>query len=308
MKRKILTIDGGGLKGAFPASFLATIEDCFERPLWECFDLIVGTSTGGIIAMALGLGIPASEVKELYFKLGPGVFSPAHRRFLGRLWAPKYDPEPLREFLQETFADSVLGASKTRLVVPALHAPTNNVYVYKTKHHERFELDHTVPMVDVAMATAAAPTYFRPHITGDGQRLVDGGIWANNPLGMAAVEAIGVLGWPRDSIVALSLGCTSAPPDPDCPGFARPKKLASYVTDLFADGQSHASMGTASLLIGHNNIIRVDPIVPRDRHGMDSTRHLDELQARADKEARDTLPRLREMGFDQPAEPFEPYS
>ena len=306
--RKILTIDGGGLKGLFPAAFLAVIEKHFERPLWEYFDLIAGTSTGGIIALALGLGIPASDVRDLYLRLGPEVFSPLNRRpRWQRLWKPKYNPNTLQGLLEETFGDNTLGASKTRLVIPAVHAVNNQVYVYKTRHNPRFEVDHRVPAVDVAMATAAAPTYFPPHVTGDGQRLVDGGVWANNPLGMAAVEATAVLEWPRDNTVAFSLGCTSHPADCDYPGLGRPGKLKDYVIDLFMQGQNHSSIGTASLLLSHESILRIDPVVPKGRYGLDSVERLGELQALAQGAARDALPKLRRLGFDQPAEPFEPY-
>ena len=308
LPRKILTIDGGGVKGIFPAAFLATVEQCFERPLWECFDLIAGTSTGGIIALALGLGISATEIKELYMRLGPEVFSPQNRHSLWQqLRKAKYNPKTLRDLLVKTFGQNTLGASKTRLVIPAVHALNNQVYVFKTRHHRRFEVDHRVPMVDVAMATAAAPIYFPPHVTANGQRLVDGGVWANNPLGMAAVEAMAVLDWPRDKIVALSLGCSRYPSDSDYPGFGSPLKLKNYVVDLFMQGQNHFSMGTASLILGHERIIRVDPVVPNGRYSLDSCERLEELQALAHAEAREALPKLRRLTFDQATEPFIPY-
>jgi len=95
--RKVLCIDGGGIKGVFPTSFLATVEDSLGTPVAEYFDLIVGTSTGGIIALGLGLGMSAQEICDLYEKMGPEVFASRgrFRRLSGALFA-KYSPEPLR--------------------------------------------------------------------------------------------------------------------------------------------------------------------------------------------------------------------
>jgi hypothetical protein len=87
------------------------------------------------------------------------------------------------------------------------------VYLYKTAHHPRLETDYKQPAIDAAMATAAAPTFLKPHMTESAVELVDGGVWANNPIGVAAVEAIGMLGWPRDKLKILcrhELICRSA--------------------------------------------------------------------------------------------------
>ena len=74
MTRRILSIDGGGIKGVFPASFLATVENSIEGQLADYFDLIVGTSTGGIIALGLGLGLSASDILRFYEDSGPEIF------------------------------------------------------------------------------------------------------------------------------------------------------------------------------------------------------------------------------------------
>jgi predicted acylesterase/phospholipase RssA len=306
--KKILSIDGGGIKGLFPAAFLASIEKHLNRPLWEYFDLIVGTSTGGIIALALGLGLKAEEIKNLYLELGDSIFPKSRwSSKIRRLWTPKYDPANLKAALQTTLGDHKLGDSNTRLVIPALDGVRNRVHVYKTRHHPRFEKDWAERMVDVALSTSAAPTYFPAHITENGNFLVDGGMWANNPLGVAAVEGVTVLDWPRDSICALSIGCTSHPVDPSYPGFWRPLKLAGHIRAQFMMGQSWGSLGTASLLIGHENIKRIDPVAPTGRYKLDSTDRLNELVALAESEAREALPFLRAQFFDLPAEKFEPF-
>ena len=207
--KRILTIDGGGIKGVFPASFLATVDNSAEDNVADYFDLIVGTSTGGIIALGLGLGLSAKEILTFYEEFGPRIFSGNRRlRWPG---TAKYSNVYLKEALKTCFDDKKLGDSKKRLVIPSLNLENGKVYVYKTAHHPRLERDYKERAINVALATAAAPTYFPTHRTPTGTPLIDGGVWTNNPAGMAVVEAITLLDWPRDPLKVLSLGCTTEP-------------------------------------------------------------------------------------------------
>ena len=90
------------------------------------------------------------------------------------------------------------------MVIPAWHPMLERVYIYKTAHHPRLETDYKQFALDAAMATAAAPTFLKPHLTSDSVELVDGGVWANNPIGVVAIEAVGMLNWPGDSAPARS--------------------------------------------------------------------------------------------------------
>jgi len=116
--RRILTIDGGGLKGALPAAFLAEIEEATGQRIVDHFDLIAGTSTGGIIAIGLGLGIPARAILDFYVNEGPAVF----RQDQPRLWAiekvyraarrlrrAKYAPDRLKSALVSILGDARIG-------------------------------------------------------------------------------------------------------------------------------------------------------------------------------------------------------
>ena len=175
--RKVLAIDGGGIKGVFPASFLATVEDSLKSPVADYFDLIVGTSTGGIIALGLGLGMSAAEICDLYERMGPEVFvkrGPLHK-VSSALFA-KYSREPLKTFLSEAFGDRQLGEASTRLVIPSVNFETGEIHIYKTSHHPKLERDYKEKVVDVALATAAAPAYFPAHTDSNGLPLIDGGI------------------------------------------------------------------------------------------------------------------------------------
>jgi len=274
----------------------------------DLFDLIVGTSTGGIVALGLGLDLSAREILAFYVNRGAQVFRGS--RFLRAvrwLGAAKYDPRPLRASLQDIFGDRKLGESRNRLVIPALNLETGEVYVYKTAHHSRFERDYRERAVDVALATAAAPTYFPAHRSAAGLPLIDGGMW-HNPTGVAVVEAIGVLDWPRDSLRVLSLGCTA---EPLSVALGRHWSLgAAYwalkAADVFLAGQSSAALDTAKLLVGEANLVRICPQVAPGRFGLDTVKEIDSFKGLGNSEARNALPRLRPMFFQSVADPFEP--
>src|SRR6266404_1377145 len=113
--RRILNIDGGGIKGVFPAAFLAELEDRLGEPIADYFDLIAGTSTGGIIAMGLGLGLTAKDLLAFYKETGARIFQ--RRRFgaLRRVFRAQYTNEVLREVLVKAFGERYLGESTKRL-------------------------------------------------------------------------------------------------------------------------------------------------------------------------------------------------
>ncbi len=305
--RRILSIDGGGIKGVFPAAFLAEMEAVAGRPIADYFDLIVGTSTGGIIALGLGLGFTAEEMLRFYESKGPEIFS-GHRvwRLLRQVRYARYDRQPLERALREAFGERLLGESTKRLVIPALNLETGEVHVYKTSHHERFVMDYKVPVVEVALATAAAPTYFPTYRSSVGIPLVDGGVWANNPVGPAVVEAIGVLGWSRDELRVLSLGCTTEPLRAK-PHEARRLGLGYWLpkfVSVFMAGQSSGSLGAAQLLAGHDNIMRISPSVPNRRFKLDAPRDIRSLRGLGASEARKAMPGIQRVFLGETAAPF----
>ncbi len=317
--KRILTIDGGGIRGTFPAAFLANLEQDLGQPIGRYFDLISGTSTGGIIAIGLALGLRAADILSLYEEKGPAIFAQTRSGvvgWLGRhlrngrwLFAPKYSAQPLRDALSEVLGDRRLGEAQTRLVIPAWHPQTQGVYIFKTAHHPRLATDYKELAIDAAMATAAAPTYFAQHVTANHVGLVDGGLWANNPIGIAVVEAIAMLGWPADEISVLSIGCLEdVKVVREAYGAA---SLAPQLAGLFMDGQSHGSLGMAKLLTGHEHkrraIYRVSQPVPDGFYSLDDTRRIRSLKDRAFAEARIQKPILQPEFFGAPAEEFIPH-
>ncbi|MCY3624882.1 MAG: CBASS cGAMP-activated phospholipase [Candidatus Dadabacteria bacterium] len=318
-KKRILCIDGGGVLGTFPAAFLAELEKHLDHPIGKYFDLIAGSSTGGIIALGLSMGVSASQLLNFYENRSYEVFGKNNGPFLNFLlrkiravkWCflRKYNSEPLRAVLHDVLGEKRIGEAKTRLLIPAWNPVANSVYIYKTAHHPRLKTDYKSSAVDVAMATSAAPSYFKQHVTQHGVALIDGGIWANNPVAIAVVEAISLLNWPRESLRVLSLGCLQE-------AYNIPKRaglgtLNSRIINLFMDGQSQGAMGIAKLLTGHEHertaIYRVNQTVPYNTYKMDDTKTIQDLKGLGHSEGRSWQPSLEAIFFDKPVEAFKPY-
>ena len=318
-KRRILCIDGGGVLGTFPVAFLAELEQHLNHPIGKYFDLIAGSSTGGIIALGLGMGIPASELLNFYENKSCEVFGKDHgapmnfllRKIRGVKWCflRKYNSEHLRTVLHDVLGDKRIGEAKTRLVIPAWNPVANSVYIYKTAHHPRLKTDYKSSAVDAALATSAAPSYFKRHVTQHGVGLIDGGIWANNPVAIAVVEAISLLNWPRESLHVLSLGCLEE--TYNIPRHAGLGALNMKVVNLFMDGQSQGAMGIAKLLTGDEHertaIYRVNQTVPRNTYKMDDTKIIQDMKGLGHSKGRSWQPSLEPVFFDKPAEVFKPY-
>lgn len=318
-KRRILCIDGGGILGTFPAAFLAGLEQHLQgRPIGSYFDLIAGTSTGGIIAIGLAMGLRASDLLDLYERRGPEIFGQGRGpiadffydklRLGRRLVMNKHNSEPLCAVLEEALGRKRIGDATTRLLIPAWNPVARSVYIYKTAHHARLRNDYKCLAVDAAMATAAAPTYFRQHVTQHAVGLTDGGTWANNPTALAVVEAVTMLGWPGESLYVLSLGCLEE--TYTIRKWSGIGTLGSKVIKLFMDGQSHGAMGIAKLLTGHEHerdaIYRINHTVPYNAYKMDDTRVIQDLKGLGYSFARDRQPVLDPVFFTQPAAAFVP--
>lgn len=322
--RRILCIDGGGIKGTLPAAFLKELEEDLHEPIGSYFDLIAGTSTGGILAIGLALGLKAVDLLDLYENRGPTIFGQAglsdapegwSRRklrqigeFRRHLFSPKHDAGILARELDSVLKGALIGEARTRMVIPAWDPDRRCPYIFKTAHHGRLTTDYRKPALDAALATAAAPTYFKRHRTSDDVGLTDGGTWANNPTAIAVVEAISILGWDPSEIRVLSLGCSDEVYMlPEEPGLAQ---LNLGLLNLYADGQSHGALGTAKLLLNHpydgERLHRISPPVPSGFFSLDDTTKIKRLKGMGLSAARNVKPHLGPVFFGTPAEPFIP--
>lgn len=310
---KILSLDGGGVRGAFSASVLASFEMQFGVRLIDHFDLLVGTSTGGIIALALAAGLPATAIREFYRSAGPRIFAPMSGplrlwRLLASIVHPKHSQAPLRAALEEVFGDRTIAALKTRVVIPAFSATAGRIRLFKTPHHERLTRDHSRTLVEVALATSAAP-YFLPGLsTNEGERFIDGGVWANNPIAVAVIEAIGYLGIPAPAVRVLSIGTTTGPfhLDPAVAGRGvlgvALAMLRGQSVGLLMAGQMSGAYAQAKVLLGREDaIVRVDETVVPGRFSLDGARDIAELCGLGEDAATHAAPRVRELFFDRSA-------
>lgn len=251
---RILGLDGGGIKGIFTASVLASLEEQTGRRIADHFDLIAGTSTGGILAIGLGLGLAARDLLRFYRDRGPEIFPSTGLvgRFgwVRQMFGPKHSHEVLRRELTAVLGTRKFGESSCRLVIPAYDAIAGRIYVMKTAHHTRFVHEIDAPAVDVALATAAAPTYFAAarFPTHANASYVDGGVWANCPALVGVVEALAFLGARQDEVDVLSIGTTSEAfniAQHRASGLLRWNK---GLIDLMFEAQAEAARAQAALL------------------------------------------------------------
>jgi hypothetical protein len=305
---QILSLDGGGIRGVFSAAILTAIEEDLNVRLVDHFDLIAGTSTGGIIALALGLGLRPADILAFYIEHGPQIFSNplGLRSALWWFWR-KYRADALKTGLRTTFGDRTFGESTRRLVVPSYNVGDDDVYIFRTAHAERLRRDYRVPAWKVALATSAAPTYFPACREVDGLRLIDGGVWANNPAMVGIIEAVGTLNVPLDRIRLLSVGTYDAV-------VRRPRFLdragallwARSVTDVLLRSSSIAVNNQARYLLGKENVLRIDPRVPAADVSIDNLSGLDALVARARHHSRHIMPDVHRQFVDHRAPTFTP--
>jgi uncharacterized protein len=203
---RVLSIDGGGIRGLIPALVLTEVEKRSGKRIWELFDLIAGTSTGGILACALCAPdpLPAEQLVSLYEDEGPKIFDRSiwqRIRSAEGLLDEKYDAAALDHALQRFLSDKRLAETKPDLLVPAYNMGDPGPYFFKSRKAR--DEGEDFPLSEVARATSAAPTYFEP-LELTGEALVDGGVFAANPAMCAFAEVMRFQ--PTADVVLLSLG------------------------------------------------------------------------------------------------------
>jgi uncharacterized protein len=208
--------------GAFSAGVLSAFEEVIRqetgKAIAEQFDLITGTSIGGISAVGLGMGGTIDQILKLYRDRGSRIFPRGSGvegwlpEFFRNLFGPKYTSDELRQAIEEVVGTATLGEARTRLVIPAYDATLGRVYMFKTPHvppGDRRDADERA--VDVALATSAAPTYFPAHTISGRGVFIDGGVWANCPAMVGIVEAIEFCRQRLEDLRVLSISTTNYP-------------------------------------------------------------------------------------------------
>jgi patatin-like phospholipase/acyl hydrolase len=277
---RILSIDGGGIRGILPAAILAELEDRYlgGKSAGDYFDLITGTSTGGIIALGLSIGKPARSILDLYINHGQEVFPAVGGDFfkLRQLWRSfralqhhRYKAERLETLLKSVFAERILGEAQRRLCVPSFDGFTE-VNVFKTPHHEDYKMDWKERLLTIAMATAAAPTYFPVYKNGE-RFFADGGVWSNNPVMIGLVDALACYKLERRQVHILSLGTGDTEIR-----FTENQIMHGGLVDWYEiissamHLQSQNATGQAGLLIGRDQLLRLNaPPMPANPIALD---------------------------------------
>jgi patatin-like phospholipase/acyl hydrolase len=316
---RILSIDGGGIRGIFPAAFLAGLERQYlgGAPIARYFDLIAGTSTGGIIALGLAAGLTSADLADLYVKRGCEIFPPFRDHLLGaaerrlrnlcQFFRYRYDRKALLVVLQEKLGERKFGEARNRLCIPSFDGRHGDVYIFKTPHHPDFRMDGFESMTKVAAATAAAPTFFQP-LQDNGYTFVDGGVWANDPIMIALVDVLSCFDVPRENVRILSLGCGADPYTVGkgkmiCGGILAWKDVFYAAMRL----QSLNAQGQAGLIIGPERIIRVDAPTNERKIQMDDwARASAELPSAAEAALSTSGNAVARMFLSTPAQSYEP--
>jgi patatin-like phospholipase/acyl hydrolase len=199
--RRILSLDGGGIRGLLTCRWLAGVDRALaaagKPTIPQSFDLLAGSSTGGLIACGLALGHPPEELAELYRIRRHDIFPGIARRLWSRTSrlltdgpsAPRYDGRGIEHVLAEVFGDARLGECRVPTLVPSYDTISRKPVIFKSFKPEHADLR----VRDVCRATAAAPTYFPAHpmrVEGADCALIDGGVVANNPTACAIAEAL----------------------------------------------------------------------------------------------------------------------
>lgn len=205
---QIIALSGGGIRGLFCIKVLADLEQDLadesgdpDYSIAQHFDLICGTSVGGLLALGLAYGLNARQLLSIIDQRRKDIFPQYYslNRFPTR-WLYKvmrgckqaltslYSQDNLEALLTDIFGDALIGDLKQRVVVPAVNYSTGAMKAFKTPHHPDFKRDWRIKLRDVALATSAAPTYFPIHEI-NSVWYADGGLVANAP-GLVGIHEV----------------------------------------------------------------------------------------------------------------------
>ncbi|MBS1780428.1 MAG: patatin-like phospholipase family protein [Bacteroidetes bacterium] len=259
---KILSIDGGGIKGLYSSCVLQHFEENFNCLISDHFDMLCGTSTGGLIALAASLKIPMSQVTDFYRTEGPKIFpSFKKNKWFSAIFGQnvtdgdvrqiakggKFSDVHLRRSLTEIFGDAKIGDSHNYLCIPSYTITEARPFIFKKDHHD-LTRDDKAHYVDVALATSAAPTFFPMAEISyyDHKQFIDGGVWANNPALVGLLEALRYFvgtdkEFDRVKILSVSsLSITGGKPT----GLKRERSFVDWRKDLFETSMTGQSFFT----------------------------------------------------------------
>lgn len=257
---RVLALDGGGLRGIFTAAVLAEAEAAYGPEFLQRFDLIAGTSTGGILALGLASGRTCADMLRFYREVGPRIFASPRR--LRQVFRPKYERRVIDDILRNEFgAATLMNDLQTPVCITAYELVSGTNRVWKDDHSVELRGGGDLPVWKVAAATSAAPTYFSPVQLHAADSHIDGGVWGNNPAMVGVTEAVRYASRDLSDIRLLSVGTTSQGLRVDSHVVAATMGLAHWsrrVLTLLQSSSSSANANQARLLLGDAHYLRID--------------------------------------------------
>ncbi|MFK5977221.1 MAG: CBASS cGAMP-activated phospholipase [Sulfurovum sp.] len=277
-KFRILSLDGGGIRGLYSAQMLKNIKDKCGVDFYNDFDLIVGTSTGSILAGAIVQQIDLDKVISLYENEGKNIFKKRWFCRLG-LFKSKYSPEPLKKQLKIIFKNTTFKDITKPLLINATDIGNSSQFVFKTTFNNQKDAngnnknlvrDPDIALYDAILASSSAPIFFPPHKIGN-FLLADGGLWANSPVLVALAEAKKIFNKDPKDVIVVSIGTgveeNDYPINTNKWGFLTGWKSAKLIS-MMLNLQTKVNSSLLQFLMPKENILRLtftsDKALPLD--------------------------------------------
>lgn len=273
MSFKVLSLSGGGMRGVFAAAVLCELQAALRNRtgnpntrLIDHVDLIVGTSTGGLIGLGLVFDQSPDQLLAVYKEHGARIFPPWWKWwFAPRALAwPLFGQQALRDVVAACVPHGAkLGEAKKPIVLTAVRRDTGEITCLKSRRDDKHYIDHEMCAVSAGLATAAAPLAFRHATTDRRGDLIDGGLWANTPILVGLIEAHKYHGHDLKDVRVLSIGTTSSKFPVRRPWqrggiteFGMP--LGGRLLDLVWNGQQCLARQAAELMLPYHGLLHID--------------------------------------------------
>ncbi|MCF6188909.1 MAG: patatin-like phospholipase family protein [Cocleimonas sp.] len=296
----ILSIDGGGIRGIFPAHLLACMNERLGINILDSFDMVTGTSTGAIVAAGVVSNVDANDLVNLFKEKGSEIFK-RKCSFLPKGYQPGfgsiYDNKVLAKTLTDILGEVTLGEITKPLLLPATDIGYGGVHVFKSSYSKDFTRDKEVRLVDAVLASCAAPTFFNP-VKVQQYLLADGGLWANNPSLAAVIDANRRLEIPIERVKILSLGTGHSRKaygmelDKNW-GLLNGWKGKEFI-EFMMSLQAQSTANYLQLLLKPEQVLRID-FESDNPLPLDDVTQVDELISRADREFTHESSRIKDF-------------
>lgn len=271
---RILSIDGGGIRGIVPATLLRLFEAGHKLAVRDHFEVFAGTSTGSLIAAALASGkFTCSALCDLYQLAGGSIFRPKGSSWTpdwlrGNL-SPKYDAAHLKQLLEQKFEGMTFGQidKSKRLIITAFDVDNRRPMIFDS-HHAEYE---RIALVDACLASSAAPTYFSAHqlnIDGATYRLIDGGITANDPAAIALGRALARFRPAQMFLCSIGTGNPLRAKHAEVIDWGR-LRWSTAIADVLFRGNSGAMEDVIRSILPADNYVRIQPTLEPDLASID---------------------------------------